>query len=496
MKISLRDEILQSTKDLAKKYSKLEIKDLLETSRLDKFKVSAKYLALDYSKQRLNEETLEHLLEIPDAINLSKSINDISSGNFVNSTEERLVSHMLYRSSDNLSNNLELEFILKQKEKLKDFVDNFILKFDDIETVISIGIGGSRLGPEFLSEVNNTSLDLNIFYCSSYDLVELDNVLAQQNPLKTLIVISSKSFNTPEVLNNAHKARDWLKKAMGEQSHRNLLGISSNIDAMDNFGILKQNQFRILDTLGGRYSIWSSISLPAILDMGWSRYEQFLEGANLADKHFSTTSWKENIPVLMALISYWNTNGLGINNLGIFSYDYKIRSLTKYLSQMGMESNGKTYGSEDEKTTSYNCPLIWGGYGPDAQHSVFQWLLQGSDFTSCDFIGSTDTGKSAESYQMLLAQITALSLGEDNKEFKYKSVNGNNPINLLKLNKIDARSIGFLLACYEHKVFVESQLYGINPFDQWGVQLGKKLTIKSNQDINFMDKYFNKDFLL
>lgn len=496
MKISLRDKILQSTKDLAKKYSKLEIKDLLETSRLEKFKVTTEYLSLDYSKQRLNEEILGHLLEIPDEINLSQSIDNISSGNFVNSTEERLVSHMLYRSSNNLTNNSGLRDIHKQKEKLKNFVDNFILKFKDIETVISIGIGGSRLGPELLSEVNNTAVDLNILYCSSYDLVELENVLAQQNPYKTLIVISSKSFTTPEVLSNANKAKDWLNNSIGDQSHLNLLGISSNTEAMDNFGILKENQFEILDTLGGRYSIWSSISLPAILDMGWSKYEEFLEGAYLADKHFSSSSWRENIPVLMALMSYWNTNGLAINNLGIFSYDYKIRSLTKYLSQMGMESNGKSYSSEGEKTTSYNCPLIWGGYGPDAQHSVFQWLLQGSDFTSCDFIGSTDTIKSTESYQMLLAQITALSLGEDNKEFKYKSVNGNNPVNLLKLNKIDARSIGFLLACYEHKVFVESQIYGINPFDQWGVQLGKKLTIKSSQDGNFMDQYFNKDFLL
>jgi len=197
----------------------------------------------------------------------------------------------------------------------------------------------------------------------------------------------------------------------------------------------------------------------------------------------------------MALLSVWNLNGLRVNNLGIFSYDFKIRSLTKYLAQMGMESNGKTYNSDNNKTDFYTCPLIWGGYGPDAQHSVFQWLLQGTDYSACDFIGVKEEGLSS-SYRMLLAQITALSIGSDNEELNYKLVEGNNPISLLQLNNLSPKSLGYLLATYEHKVFVESRIYDINSFDQWGVQLGKKLTIKSKEDKNFFINFFNKNFFI
>ena len=230
--------------------------------------------------------------------------------------------------------------------------------------------------------------------------------------------------------------------------------------------------------------------------MGWNNFNEFKLGAHSADRHFLNTPWRDNIPVLMALFNLWNTNALGINNLGIFTYDYKIRSLTKYLSQMLMESNGKSYNSKEELTSFYTCPLVWGGYGPDSQHSNFQWLLQGSDYTACDFIGIKEkTGLSTSSYNMLLAQVTALSLGEANNEEKYKSVEGNNPISLFRLKNLNPKRLGYLLACYENKVFVESKIYDINSFDQWGVQLGKKLTLQANEKQEYMSKFFNKKFL-
>jgi glucose-6-phosphate isomerase len=265
---------------------------------------------------------------------------------------------------------------------------------------------------------------------------------------------------------------------------------------MTEFGIKDTNQFEVLDSVGGRYSIWSSISLPAIVDMGWKGFEEFLEGAYEADKHFRNYPWDQNIPVLMALLSVWNLNGLRVNNLGIFSYDFKIRSLTKYLAQMGMESNGKTHDSNNKKIDFYTCPLIWGGYGPEAQHSVFQWLYQGVGHSACDFIGVKEEKGISNSYQMLLAQITALSIGESNEELNYKSVEGNNPISLLQLNDLNPKSIGYLLATYEHKTFVESRIYDINAFDQWGVQLGKELTIKSKESSNFFIDFFNKIFFI
>jgi glucose-6-phosphate isomerase len=497
MKDNQNNKILESIKISANINSELKIKDLLDEKRLSEFHVKTDYLSYDYSKQRITKEILDELLEIPETINLRKSIIDISKGEFLNTTENRNVSHVLHRDLSNSQNTRELKEIFNQRNKLNNFIKTIQgVPESYIDTIISISIGGSRLGPELLSEVYGKPYSkIKVYYCSSYDFIELEKVMSTRNPARTLVVISSKSFNTPEVIENANKAKDWLKSLVGEKCWDQIIGISSNKDGMTDFGIQDANQFEILDSIGGRYSIWSSISLPAIVDMGWRGFEEFLEGAYEADKHFRNNPWDQNIPVLMALFSVWNLNGLSINNLGIFSYDYKIRSLTKYLAQMGMESNGKTYDSDNNKTEFSTCPLIWGGYGPDAQHSVFQWLLQGTDYSACDFIGVKEEKGMSDSYQMLLAQITALSVGESNEELNYKSVEGNNPTSLLQLNDLSPASLGYLLAFYEHKVFVESRIYDINSFDQWGVQLGKKLTIRSSEEKDFMRKHFYKEFL-
>lgn len=497
MKDNQSKRILESIKILTNKYSGLKIKDLLDEERLSNFHVKTDYLSYDYSKQRITKEALDELLKIPEKINLKQSILDISKREFLNPTEDRNVSHMLYRDLNNSKNSHELKEISNQREKLSNFIKTIQeVPESYIDTIISISIGGSRLGPELLSEVyGNPYSKIKVCYCSSYDFIELENVMSTRNPARTLVVISSKSFNTPEVMENANKAKDWLKSVVGDRCWDQIIGISSNKEAMTEFGIQDANQFEILDSVGGRYSIWSSISLPAIVDMGWKGFEEFLEGAYEADKHFKNNLWDQNIPVLMALFSVWNSNGLKVNNLGIFSYDFKIRSLTRYLAQMGMESNGKTHTSDNNKTNFYTCPLIWGGYGPEAQHSVFQWLLQGTDYSACDFIGVKEEKGISDSYQMLLAQITALSIGNNNVELNYKSVEGNNPTSLLQLNDLNPKSLGYLLATYEHKVFVESRIYDINPFDQWGVQLGKQLTIRSNEEKDFMSKYFHKEFL-
>jgi len=497
MEDSQSKEILKSIKTLANKNSGLQVKGLLEEKRLNEFHLKTDYLSYDYSKQRITKEVLDELLKIPEKINLKQSIIDISKGEFLNPTEDRNVSHMLYRDLSSSKNSHELKEISNQRKKLSNFIETIQEAPESyIDTIISISIGGSRLGPELLSEVyGNPYSKIKVYYCSSYDFIELENVMSIRNPARTLVVISSKSFNTPEVIENANKAKDWLEDLVGELCWDQIFGISSNKEAMTEFGIKDTNQFTILDSLGGRYSIWSSMCLPAIVDMGWKGFEEFLEGAYEADKHFRNTAWKKNIPVLMALFSVWNANGLGINNLGIFSYHFGLRSLTKYLAQMGMESNGKTFNSYDNESPFYTSPLIWGGYGPEAQHSVFQWLLQGTDSSSCDFIGVNDqkTGLSS-SYQMLLAQVAALSLGEENLEFPHKSVKGNNPISLLKLKNMNPKSLGFLIACYENKTFVEGQIYGINSFDQWGVQLGKRLTARSQKEETYIENFFNENF--
>ena len=498
MKGDQRGEILKSIKLLASQNSDIRIKDIINSERLKEFSITTDLLSYDFSKQRVTKNILDSLLTIPDKINLKQSILDISNGEFLNVTEDRKASHMLTRDLSGLKKTEQQNKILGQRAKLK----NFIKKIGDepdseVNTIISIGIGGSRLGPEFLSEVfNDSNSKIKIFYCSSFDLIELNKIISISDPSKTLVVISSKSFNTPEVLENANVVKEWLKGSQGDYWWNNVLGVSSNKDGMKKFGIREENQFYLLDSIGGRYSIWSSVSLPAIFDMSWQGFEQFLQGAQEADKHFKESPWSKNIPVIMALISFWNLNGLGINNLGIFTYDFRIRSLTKYISQMMMESNGKQASLDGLKTDFLTCPLVWGGYGPDAQHSIFQWVMQGSDYSACDFIGvKKKDDLESKSHRMMLAQIVAMSIGDNKSDFDHKSVEGNNPVSLLYLQDLNPFSLGFLLAIYEHKVFTESRIYNINPFDQWGVQLGKKLTSKSYEESVYMNKYFKEDFL-
>ena len=498
MKGDHREEILKSIKLLASQNSDIKIKDIINSERLKEFSITTDLLSYDFSKQRVTKNILDSLLTIPDKINLKQSILDISSGEFLNVTEDRKVSHMLTRDFSGSKKTGQHNKILEQRAKLK----NFIKKTGDgsvseVNTIISIGIGGSRLGPEFLSEVfNDSNSKIKIFYCSSFDLIELNKIISISDPSKTLVVIASKSFNTLEVLENANVVKGWLKGSQGDCWQNNVLGVSSNKDGMKKFGIREENQFNLLDSIGGRYSIWSSISLPAIFDMSWQGFEQFLQGAQEADKHFKESPWNENIPVIMALISFWNLNGLGINNLGIFTYDFRIRSLTKYISQMMMESNGKQVSIDGFKTDFLTCPLVWGGYGPYAQHSNFQWLMQGSDYSTCDFIGvKKKDDLESKSHRMMLAQIVAMSVGDNKSNFNHKSVEGNNPVSLLYLQDLSPYSLGYLLAIYEHKVFTESRIYNINAFDQWGVQLGKKLASKSHEKSAYMNNYFKEEFL-
>jgi len=496
MKDNVRKEILNSIKSLSRKYSSHHIREFMDEQRLKDFQVNSNTLSLDYSKQRINEEILQELLLIPDKIDLKKSISQISEGTYINSTENRKVSHMVYRNFNKISGSMANEIGLQEK-KLEKFFLNFENDFKtNITSVICIGIGGSRLGPELLSEVyEDQSSQRQVYYCSSFDLIELENLISSLNSKNTLIVISSKSFKTPEVLANANRAIEWIEESDPKNFMKRIIGISSSNEEMTSFGIIKDNQYNILDSLGGRFSIWSSISLPAIIDIGWNSFVEFKRGAQEADEHFINSSWRNNIPVLMALLNCWNMNGLGINNLGIFTYAYRIRSLINYLSQMGMESNGKISSFQDSQHSFKTCPLIWGGYGPTEQHSVFQWILQGSYYAACDFIGVHNNNNTAsDSYRMLLSQITALSQGENNNKSRFKSVEGNNPISLLKLNNLSPRSLGFLIATYEHKIFVESQIYGINSFDQWGVQLGKKLTKMSQDGKGMESKFFDTNF--
>ncbi len=490
--ISRRKKIYKDLLKLADHVSDQNISLLNSCEESDARNIKTNLLNFDYSKQRITQEVLNALFEIPDKLNIRNSLSQLIDGSFENVSEKRNVSHTIYRSSLGIEG---FESIPKEKEKMEQFLKE-LRNNANVKNIICLSIGGSRLGPELLCEFQSSLKEKKVYFCSSLDLIELKEALNLCKQEDTIVFVSSKSFQTSEILKNLDYVRSWFDELPEKKFTQQVYGISSDAKEMSRQGISINNQFSIPDSLGGRFSIWSSISLPAFMNASFNDYLDFLDGAYLADQHALTCPWNENISAVMALLSVWNTTSLKINNHGIFTYNYRLRSLPKYISQLSMESNGKTVNFLNEKSPFCTSPLIWGGYGIDAQHSTFQWLMQGKTETSCDFIGVNQKLRDyLYSHNMLLAQVIAMSHGEVDDVSPYKSIKGNNPCSIILLNSLDYRSLGFLIALYEHKTFIESLILGIDPFDQWGVQLGKKLASSSEQNQDFFSKYFESDLL-
>ncbi len=488
----IRKKIFNKISSLGKDIKNIHISELQNHKDPEKRVIRTDLLYFDYSKQRINEEAIDYLLEIPNLINLRDSLDRLFKGNVHNLSEDRTVSHTLYR--DKISNE-KFELIFTEKKRIKSFLEQNTKKLN-LKNLICLSIGGSRLGPELLNEFQALDGPVNIYFCSSYDLLELSDALRNCNQSETIIFASSKSFETSEILKNLDYVKSWYGEKPDIDFYEHLYAISANVSSMNAYGIKKSNQFQVLDSLGGRFSIWSSISLPAFINSNFDSYLELLEGARLADEHTKEASWESNIPVIMALLSVWNTSSLCINNHGIFSYNFRLRSLTRYISQLSMESNGKSINFESKESHFLTSPLIWGGYGIESQHSTFQWLMQGKTETSCDFIGFiNEKSETDDSYEVLLSQVLAMTQGKEDKESPYKSVKGNNPCSILKLKSIDLKSLGFLLALYEHKVFIEASILGIDPFDQWGVQLAKKFALEAKSNKKLLEDNFSSSLL-
>ena len=300
--------------------------------------IKSDLLTFDFSKQRLNSEILNYLLQIPDLISLKDSLNSLFKGEIYNPSEGIGVSHTLYRSK-NPNNSFEL--IFNERERIKSFLDKRQTDFS-YKNLICLCIGGSRLGPELLDEFQSLNGPVKIYFCSSYDLEELKVALLKCQQKETIVFVASKSFKTTEILKNLEYVKSWFMEKPEINIEDRLYGISANASVMSEFGIKEANQFLILDSLGGRFSIWSSISLPAFVNSDSNSYLELLQGAYLADEYTNNAPWNLNISVLMALLSVWNRNALDISNHGIFTYNFEMRSLTKYIAQLSMESNGKS----------------------------------------------------------------------------------------------------------------------------------------------------------
>ena len=488
----LRKDIYSKLLLLGKNMKNISISELVNQRDSKDNIIESDLLTFDYSKQRIDKDILDQLLQIPDLINLKESLNSLFTGEINNPSEDRAVSHTLYRNRTPIDC---FELIFSERQRIKEFLNQNSHNLH-YKNFICLSIGGSRLGPELLNEFQSLNGPKNIHFCSSYDLEELKGVLLKCRQIETIVFASSKSFETSEIIKNLNYVKSWFNDKPDINLEDHLYGISANTQAMTANGIKKTNQFLLMDSLGGRFSIWSSISLPAFINSNYDSYLELLEGAYLADVYTNQTPWKSNIPVLMALLSIWNTNSLNINNHGIFTYNFKLRSLTKYLAQLSMESNGKSVNFESYVSPFLTTPLVWGGYGIENQHSTFQWLMQGKTETACDFIGINNRSNEAvDSHEMLLSQVLAMTNGQEDTKKPFKSVRGNNPCSILQLDNLDLKSLGFLLALYEHKTIIEAFILGIDPFDQWGVQLGKKLALNAKSNQEFLKDYFSSTVL-
>jgi len=460
---------------------------------------------LDYSRQFIDEQAFSLLLELAEQTGVEKWIQQMFSGENINSTENRPALHVaLRRPSDQhliLNDQDLMPLVQAERERMRIFVEMLSagelkgFSGKSIIDVVNIGIGGSDLGVAMatfaLTEYRLPSV--NVHFVSNIDGIQLTQILSQVDPETTLFVVCSKSFSTLETLSNAITARRWLEASKGGQQAvtKQFVGVSSNHEALDSFGVAREMQFSTWDWVGGRYSIWSSMGISLALAIGWEHFEIMLNGAHAMDQHFSTTPSADNLPVVLALLGIWNRNMLCASGHAILPYDYHLRWLPTYLQQLEMESNGKSIRRNGEAVECKTCPIIWGELGSNAQHSFAQFINQGTELISIDFIMPARSGVGCQD-QRDLAVLSGLAQAwipavEDSENFDQKAherCHKNRPNSLLIFPELNPSILGKLLALYEHKVFVQSIIWDINPFDQWGVQLGKRLFSDLEQSLS------------
>lgn len=514
---SLRPAELPSWKALSAHAAQLktqQMKDLFaaDDQRFDKFSLQLSSLLFDYSKNLITDETKAVLLALARESDIETWRSRMFAGEHINATEDRAVMHVALRDKSSApilidgadvrpAINAELERMRKLSEKLRSGAwTGYTGK--TITDIVSIGIGGSNLGPLMACEALKTYSDkrFNIHFASNIDGVQIAEVLDGLNPETTLFVISSKTFTTQETMTNARTAEQWFMQAAGDKAAiaKHFVAVSTNRKLVTAFGIAEENIFDMWDWVGGRFSLWSAIGLPIVLFLGYELFDELLQGAYEMDQHFQAAPLAENAPVMLALIGIWNRNFLGYPAHALLPYDQCLHRFPAYMQQAEMESNGKSVNWAGERIAYASVPLVWGEVGINGQHAFYQMLHQGTDIIPADFIGSVTPNIVVEGHHDALmanffAQTQALMLGSDagqvRRELAAKGVSparieeivehkvhrGNRPTNTILLNKVDARTLGALIALYEHKIFVQGIIWRIHSFDQWGVELGKVL---------------------
>ena len=490
-----------------------------DTSRTEKFHLKWNDFLVDYSKNRISQETIDLLLELANETGLKNAIADYFGGAIINQTENRAVLHTALRAKESAVINVDGVNVIPEVYEVKNKVKSFTNEVTSgqrtgytgkpFTDVVNIGIGGSDLGPVMAVEaLQYYKNHLNVHFASNVDGDHVNEIIKKLNPETTLFVIVSKTFTTQETLTNSETIKAWfLKSAKQEDVAKHFVAVSTNIQKVTEFGINPENVFPMWDWVGGRFSLWSAVGLSISLAVGFDNFNDLLNGANEMDEHFKTADFDKNIPVTLALLSVWYNNFFGAESEALIPYTQYLQKLAPYLQQGTMESNGKSVGRDGKPVNYETGTIIWGEPGTNAQHAFFQLIHQGTKLIPSDFIGFVKPLYGDEDHHDKLmsnffAQTEALMNGKSQEQVQaefdkqglsaekasvllpFKVFSGNKPTNTILIQKLTPKSLGSLIAMYEHKIFVQGIIWNIFSFDQWGVELGKQLANSILDEIN------------
>jgi len=489
------------------------MRDLFEqdASRFEKYSLGFEDILLDYSKNILNDQVKTTLLELAEECGLNDAIESMFNGGKINATENRAVLHVALRNRSNTPILVDDKDVMPEVNAVLSQMKTFSKKVISgawkgytgkaITDVVNIGIGGSDLGPLMVTEALKPYKNhLKLHFVSNVDGTHIAETLKSVDPETTLFIVASKTFTTQETMTNANTAKDWFLASATELGHvaKHFVAVSTNADAVAAFGIDTANMFRFWNWVGGRYSLWSAIGLSIVLGIGYDNYIELLEGAHAMDNHFKTSDFDQNIPVILALIGLWYNNFYGAETEAILPYDQYMHRFAAYFQQGNMESNGKYVDRNGEQVDYQTGPIIWGEPGTNGQHAFYQLIHQGTKLIPCDFIASAiNHNQIGDHHKKLLAnffaQTEAMMVGKTKEQvgaelkaagkneeeiaalLPFKVFLGNIPTNSILVKKLTPRTLGSLIAMYEHKIFVQGVIWNIYSFDQWGVELGKQL---------------------
>jgi len=483
-----------------------------DPQRATRYNIESCGITLDYSKNRINQDVMQALFSLAEQQELSKKRDAMFAGEIINYTEKRAVLHTALRNFSGepvlVDGKDVMPEVLATQEKIKQFTQDLHqgkhlgYTGKPITQVVSLGIGGSFLGPKIMTEALKPYLHqgIKVHFVANVDGCHIHDVMSKLDHEQTLFVMSSKSFTTQETLQNTLTAKRWFLQQGGKQQDiaKHFIAVSSNIKAATEFGMDEQNIFPMWDWVGGRYSLWSAIGLPISLAIGYQNYRDLLEGAFAMDQHFQQAPLTENMPVILALLGVWYTNFQGAQSHVLLPYYHYLRGFPAYVQQLDMESNGKSTNSNNQGINYTTGPVIWGSEGTNGQHSFHQLIHQGKTLIPADFMlplnvaneltehhamlasncfAQTQALMQGKSYEQALEELNNSDLSESEKQglAQHKVMPGNRPSNTLLFQQLDPKTLGALVALYEHKVFVQGVIWDLNSFDQWGVELGKVL---------------------